>query len=596
MSEKMSVLSEPMKADASQHRQELIERLDALRREGRFCDVTVAVKGQEFKAHKVMLAAASPFFLALLESDMRESNEQLISIELEEATSPVMEEVLKYIYTGNVSVTKEISHNLIATADYLLLSGLKTFAGNFMKENLTTENCVFNYYFADKYQCFELRDGAHEVIITNFSDLMETGDFLNLDIKQVIEWVSSDDVIVRDEKEIFKGIVRWVSHNKTERESHFLDLLHQVRLRSISSEFLFHEMINEELITSNIDCVNFVLGHMKCIFNCTTESCSKPARKCLERLEDVIFVCGGRKALCYLPHADTWYQLMDTTLEHQDHAAVQYRGKVNIFSKQGERVESGQSQVAEYYISSSDSWGAIQTKFEYNEQFTSLFVLNGDMALYALTNTETTPENTIYRYHPDKNTWEICGDGALSRWGACGVTDGHCIYIMGGTRNEMDVINGTTIVEKFSPSEVIWEEVAAMNEARHAAFGEAMNGKIYIAGGLQKYGLICAVLKTCEVYNPSTDEWQLIPSLNAPRHSASMVSFKGALYVVGGLKDQVKSRELSVEILDSDAKKWRKKSTIPVNNEKQSGKVKKKIHYIACSATVYKDNLLKKPL
>ena len=584
----MSVLSVTMKADPSQHIQELIERLDALRRDERFCDVTVAVNGKEFKTHKVVLAAASPFFLALLESDMKESNEQLISIELEEATSSVMDEVLKYIYTGNVSVTKEICHNLIVTADYLLLPGLKTFAGNFMKDNLSTDNCVFNYYFADKYQCFELREGAHEEIITNFSAVMETGDFLNLDVEQVIEWVSSDDIIVGAEEEIFKGIIKWVSHSKTERERHVLDLLHQVRLRSISSEFLFHEMINEELITSNIDCVNFVLGHMKCIFNSTSESCSKPARKCLEMLEDVIFVCGGRQALCYLPHTNMWYQLMDTTLEHQDHAAVQYRGKVYIFSKQGGRFRSGQSQLAEYYMPSTDSWGTIQTKFQYNEQFTTLFVLDGDTALYALTNTETVPENTIFRYHPDKNTWEVCGGAALSRWGACGVTDGQCIYLMGGTTSETQEVNGTTEIEKFSPSGMIWEEVAAMNEARHAAFGAAMNGKIYIAGGLQKNGQICTVLNTCEVYNPSTDEWQLIPSLNSPRHSASMVSFKGALYVVGGLKDRFKSRELSVEILDSDANEWKKKSTIPVNNEKQSGGVKKKIHYKACSATIYK--------
>ena len=591
----MSVLSEPMKADPSQHRQELIERLDALRRDERFCDVTVAVNGKEFKTHKVVLAAASPFFLALLESDMKESNEQLISIELEEAASSVMDEVLKYIYTGNVSVSKEICHNLIATADYLLLPGLKTFAGNFMKENLTIENCIFNYYFADKYQCFELREGAHEEIITNFSAVMETGDFLNLDIKQVIDWVSSDDIIVGAEEEIFKGTIKWVSHNKTERERHVLDLLHQVRLRSISSEFLFHELIHEELITSSLDCVNFVLGHVECVFNSTSESCSKPARKCLQMLEDVIFVCGGRKALCYLPHTDEWYQLMGTTLEHQDHAAVQYRGKVYIFSKQGVRYESDQSQLAEYYMPSTDSWGAFQTKFQHEEEFTSLFVLDGDTALYALTNTEISPENTIYRYHPDKNTWEMCGDEALSRWGACGVTDGKCIYIMGGTKDETQEINGTTKVEKFSPNESIWEEVAAMNEARHSAFGAAMNGKIYIAGGLHKNGQICSVLKTCEVYNPSTDEWQLIPSLNAPRHSASMVSFKGALYVVGGLKHQIKSRELSVEILDFDANEWREKSTIPIKIKKLSVRVKKEMHYKACSATIYKDQL-KKPL
>ena len=99
----MADLSEPLTAgtaDPLQHRQELTERLDTLRRNDSFCDVTVAVKDKEFKAHKDMLAASSPFFLSLLKSDMRESNEQLIRIELEEATPAVMEEVLKYIYTG----------------------------------------------------------------------------------------------------------------------------------------------------------------------------------------------------------------------------------------------------------------------------------------------------------------------------------------------------------------------------------------------------------------------------------------------------------------------------------------------------------------
>ena len=128
-----AAVTQPMTADPSQHRQELIERLDTLRRNESFCDVTVAVKGKEFKAHKPVLAAVSPFFLSLLESDMRESNEQLIRIEFEEATAAVMEDVLKYIYTGNVSVTEESGHNLIATADYLLIPGLKTAACDFLK-------------------------------------------------------------------------------------------------------------------------------------------------------------------------------------------------------------------------------------------------------------------------------------------------------------------------------------------------------------------------------------------------------------------------------------------------------------------------------
>ena len=122
---------------------------------------------------------------------MRESNEQLIRIELEEATASVIEDVLKYVYTGNVSVTEESGHNLIATADYLLLPGLKTAACDFLKENVTIENCVFTYYFAEKYQCVDLKERCCEVINYNFSDVVETEDFLNLDEKQVMEWVST---------------------------------------------------------------------------------------------------------------------------------------------------------------------------------------------------------------------------------------------------------------------------------------------------------------------------------------------------------------------------------------------------------------------
>ena len=131
-----------------------------------------------------------------------------------------------------------------------------------------------------------------------------------------------------------------------------------------------------------------------------------------------------------------------------------------------------------------------------------------------------------------------------------------------------------------------------MNETRHDAFGAAMNGKIYVAGGLQKNEQIFTALKTGEVYNPSTDEWQVIPSLKVPRHSASMVCFKGALYVVGGMKDSGKSRELLVEMFDSDENEWKEKSTIPVKHETPE-EVRKKIHFKACFAMIHKEVLEK---
>ena len=83
----------------------------------------------------------------------------------------------------------------------------------------------------------------------------------------------------------------------------------------------------------------------------------------------------------------------------------------------------------------------------------------------------------------------------------------------------------------------------------------------------------------------------MMPSLNIPRHSSSMVCFQEALYVVGGLKNKNKhSRELSVEVFDFMTNVWEKKSTIPVDYENEEER-KKNCHYKACSAAMHRDAL-----
>ena len=585
----MADLTEPMTADPARHREDLLERLDALRRKETFCDVTVAVNGKEFKAYKVVLAAASPFFLSLLENDMRERNEQRIEIKLEEATASVMEDVLEYIYTGNVSVTEESCHNLIATADYLLLPGLKTLAVEFLKEKVTVQNCVFNYYFANKYRCTELTEICCSVINLNFSDVMKTDDFLNLDMKRVMEWVSSDDINVRAEEEVLTGIVDWVSRNRGEREVCFPDLIRQVRLRPSSQDFLLKKLVNEDLVTTNIECMNFVL---RSIIE-SDESLSREPRNCLKVQVEGIFLCGGRKALCYLPQVNMWYQMADMSFEHQNHSLLLDRQRVYIFSKQNTGI---QSHLVEYYVPSTNLWCSFQSGFKYDEQFCSVSTVSGYSFLYVLTYAHRSPY--MYTYDICTNNWNMQQDTPINRWGVCAISQGHHIYIIGGTNSSDHIPAGNTKVERFNPSNESVEEVAPLNEARHDAFGAVMNDKIYVAGGMQMIEQRCRLLITCEVYDPSTNEWHLMADLCVPRHSANMVCFKGALYVIGGLKNtnnEVATRELSVEMFDSETGEWKEKSTIPVGGESEDER-DKQIHYKACTATIHKDVIVEENL
>ena len=590
----MEVLSQPMiSEDLPECCEELVIRLDILRRNESFCDVKVVVKDEEFVAHKAVLAAASPFFLSLLLSDMRESKEHLIRIGLEEATASVMEDVLQYVYTGNVWVTEENAHNLMATADYLLLPGLKTAAGRYLTENLVIGNCISYYYFADKYQCEEMKEEARDMINSHFSAVMETDDFLSLDIKQVTEWVSSDDITINTEEEVFKGIVKWVSHNKSEREADFPGLLHQVRLVSISHDFLLNELVKEELVATNsVVCLNFVLDAIRLTVSATAGQVIQKPRKCLETRMDAIFVCGGKVSLCYFPKQNLWYQLSNMISAHDcSHSPAQCREKVYIpcskWDNQGECL-------MEFYIPTTNSYSTVHL----GTTFICTAVLKG--FLYATCTCEGfTRDWVIYRYDPEKNFCDKLKAQPTLRRETCFVSDEQYLYTIGGI--SYGQYQSTT--ERFDPNANKWEEVAPINQARSSAFGASMNGKVYIAGGRQQHGDI----SSCEVYNPVTNEWHLMASLREPRRCASMIHYEGSLYVLGGFRTVYQPRArnrwsdsgtLSVEIFHSEENEWKKATDIPFHCiETSKEEDNEKNQFKACFARLSKGVIGKlKPL
>ena len=99
-----------------------------------------------------------------------------------------------------------------------------------------------------------------------------------------------------------------------------------------------------------------------------------------------------------------------------------------------------------------------------------------------------------------------------------------------------------------------------MQQARWCAFGVATEGQIIVAGGTEVWQ---SCLKACEMFNISTNEWQLIGSVTVDRMYGSMVCLKGTLYVLGGI-NLLYRRQLSIECYDPTEDKWIEKTIIPV--------------------------------
>lgn len=80
------------------HQDQLSENFSTLCMNMEYSDIVLVVQEQKLSAHKVVLAARSEYFRALLYGGMRESNQAEIT--LSDAPVKAFKSLLKYIYTG----------------------------------------------------------------------------------------------------------------------------------------------------------------------------------------------------------------------------------------------------------------------------------------------------------------------------------------------------------------------------------------------------------------------------------------------------------------------------------------------------------------
>ena len=212
----------------------------------------------------------------------------------QEISGAVMEDVLEFIYTGSVEVTQENCKDLIAAANYLLISGLKNLSGQFLQQQLTKSNCISTFYFAEMYQCDELITNTGKFIHANFASVVEMDEFSNLEAKEVERWISSDEISVAVEADVFKVVLKWIKQNKSKRKASFEQLFRHVRLGSLSRDVLF-DVVTNELVQEKFSCLRLVSDALKLNDFSGEENVLQSPRKGLE--SRVIVACRGKYSL-----------------------------------------------------------------------------------------------------------------------------------------------------------------------------------------------------------------------------------------------------------------------------------------------------------
>jgi len=173
-------------------------------------DVTFKTSdGGSVSAHRVIVAAGSPVFRAMLYGGTKESNES--EIELPTVDSAVLKKLVDFVYTGKVQTTLGDCLDLLQAAHYFGIASLENLCVDTMAASLDLHNYSNIITIAFQQQFDPLFKRCLEMMETNADEIICTSEFLSLPLPVMTTFMESSNLEVK-EIDLFLALVKWHSH------------------------------------------------------------------------------------------------------------------------------------------------------------------------------------------------------------------------------------------------------------------------------------------------------------------------------------------------------------------------------------------------
>ena len=232
-----------------QHAQSVLTALENLRKREELCDVVLKIAETEVKAHRVVLAAVSPYFNAMFTGDLKESRQDVVQLNNMDPVAVQM--VVEFGYVAQANITVRNVQSLLTAACLLQVESLVEKCCRFLESELHPSNCLGIRRFAESHGCFALCRTAYEYAMRNFYQTTQLEEFLQCSLEDVLELLSEDALCVRHEEEVYEAAMRWVKYSKDDRIHYIPKLAEIIRFPLMAWEFLVTKVLDDGFITSN---------------------------------------------------------------------------------------------------------------------------------------------------------------------------------------------------------------------------------------------------------------------------------------------------------------------------------------------------------
>ncbi|KAJ8315209.1 hypothetical protein KUTeg_007359 [Tegillarca granosa] len=246
---------------------EFVQRFHSLFNSEMFSDIVLKVGENRFHAHKFMLVTASEVFEAMLNEDRwKEANQPEVELSEDDECVFVFPDFLKYIYTGYVTLTTDTVLPILLLSDKYSVKVLHKACVDYMSRHIVetpdANRTLSWYHYAKMTASQELQERCLQFILSNFYIVQHSPDWLEIPRSEMVEFLSSSEIIIDSEYELWKELERWLvyEYNIENVEENLKEVLPLIRFSMIPPKQLL-EIESSPLYINHKIIFQSQLGH-----------------------------------------------------------------------------------------------------------------------------------------------------------------------------------------------------------------------------------------------------------------------------------------------------------------------------------------------
>ena len=497
----------PIKAPPPEEKEEdhcskVLARVHSLREHPKLCDVVLRCNEVEIPTHRAILAACSPYFLAMFTHELKESSQSVV--DLKDMDQNILSRLVDFAYTGKIDISVDDVQDVLSAASLLQVTEVIELCCTFLKNQLDPHNCLGIRTFAEAHGCQELSQVIDNFVQLHFSEVAKGPEFLQHSCENLIHLISDDQLRVSREEEVFEAVIQWVAHDKEARKPMLSKLLQHVRLPMLPKEYIVRQVDTCDLVRSCMECRDLVDEAKRYHLmpdehsSMTTNERMYPRKSTVQSL----FVVGGKESSDSITRTVECYNLYENRWERAPELLVR-RQQLGVGSLGGKIYSVGGS--------------------------------DGSLRL-----------SSVECFDPNAKSWSFVAPMATCRSGVGVGIIGGAMYSAGG----YDGRSCLNSVERYDQEKNVWCPVAPMSIKRSFPGVAVVKDKLYMFGGNDGSSFLSIV----EMYDPHINRWCNITPLTNPRAGVGVAVLEQCIYVAGG--NDGTSRLESVERLDIREGKW----------------------------------------